>query len=432
MKNSKLVVTGIATLFASWPALGQSPFAGADTTSPIKVEVVHDGGRYLLLRGGEPYRVKGAGAGIDGLAALAAHGGNSFRTWGTDAEMLEAATRHGVTVSLCLCIGRERDGFDYDDEDAVAAQLAWAEEEVRKYKDNPALLAWIIGNEPNLEFENPKVFDAIDAISRMIHEVDGNHPTTTALAGFSGELAALVEERAPDLDFISLQLYGDAVHLPRHLEETGFDEPLLITEWGTVGYWEAPRTSWGAPIELSSSDKARAFLAAYDAAVASNPDQVIGSYAFLWGQKQERTPTWFGMFLADGTETEAVDVMHYLWNGEWPDNRAPQVDQLLLDARSASGNIVLAPGETYEASIAAADPDGDALDFRWEIMPESTATQTGGDAETVPEALPGLIQGSDRQINVTAPENPGPYRLFVYVYDAQSNAGHANIPFLVQ
>ena len=54
-------------------------------------------------------------------------------------------------------------------------------------------LAWIIGNEPNLRYTNPKVFDAINDISKMIHQVDTNHPTTTALSGFSAELATLIE-----------------------------------------------------------------------------------------------------------------------------------------------------------------------------------------------------------------------------------------------
>lgn len=222
------------------------------------------------------------------------------------------------------------------------------------------------------------MFDAIDDISTMIHEVDGKHPTTTALAGFSGELADLVAQRAPDLDFISIQMYGEIVNLPRYLEESGFEEPYFITEWGTIGHWEVPRTAWGAPIEQTSSEKARTYLAAYEAAIAADPGRALGSYVFLWGQKQERTPTWYGMFLADGTETETVDVMHYLWNGQWPDNRSPRIDSLLLDSRSAHGNVALAAGATYEAAVEAADPDGDALDFRWEVMRESTATQTGG------------------------------------------------------
>jgi hypothetical protein len=290
----------------------------------------------------------------------------------------------------------------------------------------------MIGNEPNLEFSNPRVFDAINDISRMIHDVDGAHPTTTALAGFSPELAGLIVKRTPDLDFLSIQLYGDALNLPRRIEEIGYDGPLLVTEWGATGHWEVPTTDWGAPIEQNSSEKAASYLAAYNA-IMSNPAQVFGSYVFLWGQKQERTPTWYGMFLEDGTETETVDVLHYLWNGAWPDNRSPRVEAMRLDGRTAHDSIVITAGERYTASVVANDSDGDALTFRWEIMRESEATQTGGDAEERPEALPGLIDagGNDRVI-VTAPSDPGAHRLFVYVHDGQGNAGHANIPFRVQ
>jgi Glycosyl hydrolases family 2, TIM barrel domain len=422
-----------ASLCISSRAAERPSAASPSDAAPIKVEVGTEHGRFVLLRGGRPYAVRGAGGTTD-LETLAAHGGNSLRTWSTDngQEVLDEAARYGLTVALCIDIGRERHGFDYDDAHAVAAQLEHAREEVRRYKDHPALLAWIIGNEPNLFFENPKVFDAIDGISRMIHEVDGNHPTTTALAGFSAELADLVAQRAKDLDFISIQMYGDIVNLPRYLETSGFDQPYLVTEWGAVGHWEVPTTAWGAPIEQDSSEKARSYLAAYETALAADPEQMMGSYVFLWGQKQERTPTWYGMFLADGSETETIDVMHYLWNGTWPANRAPRVGGMLLDTRTAGQSVVIVAGETYEASVDALDPDGDALDFRWEILRESTATQQGGDREAIPETLPGLVADSNReQVRVTAPPEPGVYRLFVYAYDGKGNAGHANLPFRV-
>jgi hypothetical protein len=83
--------------------------------------------------------------------------------------------------------------------------------------------------------------------------------------------------------------------------------------------------------------------------------------------------------------------------------------------------------------VSVSDPDGDELRFRWEIMRESAATQEGGDPEEVPEVLPGLIEGGETNVvDVTAPGQAGAYRLFVYIYDGQGNAGHANIPFLVE
>jgi hypothetical protein len=164
----------------------------------------------------------------------------------------------------------------------------------------------------------------------------------------------------------------------------------------------------------------------------TNSGQVFGSYVFLWGQKQERTPTWYGMFLEDGTETEAVDVMHYVWNGTWPHNRSPRIEAMHLDGRTARDSIVITAGEQYAARVIATDPDGDTLTFRWEIMRESEAVQTGGDAEETPETLPGLIDaGGSNSVLVTAPAEPGAYRLFVYVHDGQGDAGHANTPFRV-
>jgi hypothetical protein len=401
---------------------------------PVPVELVQRDGRYMLLRGGEPYTIKGAGIDGGNIAAFAAHGGTSFRTWRTDdaARLLDEAGRLGLTVILCIDIGRERQGFDYNDANAVAAQLEFARGEVLKYKDHPALLAWMIGNEANLFFENPRVFDAIGEISDMIHDVDGNHPTTTALAGFTPELAQLTGERASGLDFVSIQLYGDIVYLPQILDKIGYKKPFLVTEWGAVGHWEVPKTTWGAPIEQTSSEKADHYLESYRVAIASIPRQIFGSYVFLWGQKQERTPTWYGMFLADGSETEAIDVMHYIWNGRWPANRSPRLERMTLGGKSAHDDVRLIAGAEVDADVGACDPDEDRLSYRWELMHESSATQSGGDREEIPDRITGRIDDpGESHIVLSAPDDPGAYRLFVYIHDGNGHAAHANIPFFV-
>ena len=426
-KLMSLAATGTLAL-----ALAGQALAGQ---AAIPVEIVEQDGAYRLLRGGEPYEIRGAGLEFADLGVFAAHGGNSFRTWRTvNAQaLLDEAQSLGLTILMCIEIGRERHGFDYDDEAAVAAQLEFARQEVLKYKDHPALLGWIIGNEPNLEFRNPKVFDAINDISKMIHEVDPNHPTTTALAGISKELADLIEQRAPDLDFLSIQMYGDIVNLPRYVKKIGLKGPYMVTEWGAIGHWEVGRATWGAPIEQNSSDKAANYQKSWNVAIEPYRDQVIGAYVFLWGQKQERTPTWYGMLLEDGSKTETVDVMQRIWTGAWPDNRSPQIRSMELDGKKPEKNITLKPGKAYPAEVAASDPEGDALRYTWVVMRESGATQTGGDKEDVPEAIEGVIEAGDGpRTKLRAPEEPGPYRLFVYVHDGQGSAAHANIPFLVK
>lgn len=401
----------------------------------IPVKVVNNSGRYQLLRGGEPYEVRGAGMGSSELGVFASHGGNSIRNWSTSnaSRQLDEALKHGVTVSLCIPIRSERHGFDYNNGAAVAAQLESACREVLRYKDHPALLTWIIGNEVNLSFKNPKVFNAVNDISKMIHKLDKNHPTTTALAGFDAELAELIKSRAPDLDFVSIQLYGGIVNLSHYIRDARHRDPFFITEWGSIGHWEVGTTSWGAPIEQNSTEKAENYLKCYKKAIASNPDQIMGSYVFLWGQKQERTPTWYSMFLPDGSETESIDVMHYIWKGEWPDNRSPKIKKMVLDFKEAKRNVVLKPGHRYKARVIASDPDGDELKYQWEVRYESEATTTGGDYERPPEAISGLIEHSDADsIVIEAPAKPGAYRLFVYIHDGEGHAGHANIPFRVK
>jgi hypothetical protein len=406
--------------------------------SPVKVEVVRTAGGYQLVRGGVPYQVRGAGMARDDIARFAAHGGNSIRNWTTRDEpqdirrLLDQAYAHGVTVALGLPMKAERHGFDYDDAAAVAAQRESFRDTIIRYRDHPALLAWIVGNELNHSYTNPRVFDAVNDVARMIHELDPNHPVTTALAGFKPEVIAEAEARAPDLDFLSVQLYGSLFGMPERLRSSGFTRPFMVTEWGTIGYWEMEKTPWGAPVELTSSEKADVLLRAWREVLAPLDGQLIGSYVFKWGWKQERTPTWFGLTLGSGEETESVDVMHYLWNGQWPANRTPRVEAALLDGRGAREGVTLLAGASYTASFDVRDPDGDPLRFHWEVKRESDSQKAGGDFEEPIASIEGWLSDPAAATTTLRAAEPGQYRLFAYAYDDHGHAAHANIPFLVE
>lgn len=412
----------------------QSVFAQA-----IKVEIVEKDGQFTLLRGGEPYQVRGVGMVDTNFERAAKYGANSIRTWSVDdnaipaLELLDRAHAQGMTVSLCLEFARERHGFDYNDPEAVAKQFEESRERVMRYKDHPALLTWIIGNEVNFDFTNPKVFDAVNQVAAMIKEIDPNHPTTTALAGFDKQALEAIDERAPALDFISFQMYADIVNLPKYVKEYGYSKPYFVTEWGAVGHWEVFNTKWGAPVENTSSEKANNYEKSYLQVLQPYVGQALGNYVFLWGQKQEKTPTWYGMFLDSGEETEPVDIMHYIWTGEWPENRSPRISPILLDGKRPFDNVFLFSGKKYKAALKVVEPDNDKYVVRWAVRKETTSTKVGGDAEYVPPIIDGLIVKSDgSQATIKAPEEPGAYRLFAYVYDNQGNAAHANFPFYVK
>jgi hypothetical protein len=305
-------------------------------------------------------------------------------------------------------------------------------EEVKSLKDHPALLIWGIGNELNLRYTNPKVWDAVNAIAKMIHEVDPNHPTTTSLAGISEREVALIKERCPDLDILSIQMYGDLPNLPNLIKAAKWEGPYMVTEWGATGHWEVPTTDWGAPIEENSTVKASKYLNRYNGGIAVDTTHCLGSYVFLWGQKQERTPTWYGVFLEDGQTTESVDVMQYIWSGKWPENRTPQITNFTLNGKTAYDNVTLDIGVDNTATFTVTDHEGDPLKYSWEVLPESTDLGDGGDFESRPQSVDGLfISNKDGVLHFKTPE-PGKYRLFAYANDGFNHSATANIPFLVK
>ncbi|TKS56212.1 glycoside hydrolase family 2 TIM barrel-domain containing protein [Mesohalobacter halotolerans] len=388
---------------------------------------------YRIFLNDEPFYVDGAGVGKGDLETLASHGANSFRTWSTQnaKEILDKAQKLDLKVMMGIWVGLERQGFDYNDQKAVKTQLDRIRQEVLAYKDHPALMSWAIGNELNLSSKNPKVWDAVNEISEMIHELDPNHLTTTPLAGIDKKYVDLIAKRAPDLDFLSVQLYAGIENLPELIEQSNYQGGLMVTEWGATGYWEVDKTSWGAPIENNSSVKADLYKNRYIKFIKTNK-QIMGSYVFLWGQKQERTPTWFGMLMADGNETESVDVMHYLWTGKWPENRSPRLIDFTLEGKRAIDNIKLKKNKTYTTKVSVKDPDGDKLNYRWEIMRESQSQKSGGDKEKIPETIDGYFSTDNHTTTFKAPSDSGAYRLFIYVEDGHQHTAHANIPFLVE
>ncbi|MGI4738586.1 MAG: glycoside hydrolase family 2 TIM barrel-domain containing protein [Janthinobacterium lividum] len=414
--------------FASLPVVASPPAA------PVKVTVQQANGRYRLLRAGQPYFVKGAG-GSQYPERLAAYGGNSIRTWGTGEapQVLAAANQYHLTVMLGLDVARERHGFDYNDAAAVAAQLQKIKGEVLKYKDNPAVLLWGIGNELNLDYTNPKVWDAVNDIAQMIHEVDPNHPTSTVLAGVGKREVEYIKARCPAVDILSINTYAGLATLPKQIADAGWAGPYLVAEWGPTGHWEGPQTPWKASVEETSSQKAAVYKSRYEASVVQDRAHCLGSYVFLWGQKQERTPTWYGLFTEDGQETEVMDVLQYEWSGHYPPNRAPHIASFTLDGKTATQAVTLKPGQPVAVQQTITDPDADMLFLRWELLPESTDLKQGGDREARPTPLP-LEMGTNklRQASFVVPTRPGAYRLFVYAEDKHGNVATGNIPFLVQ
>ncbi|MFZ5940970.1 MAG: glycoside hydrolase family 2 TIM barrel-domain containing protein [Bacteroidota bacterium] len=409
-----------------------------DNWKAAHVELKETAGKYRLYVDGKEFYVKGAGCEFGDIPALARHGANAFRTWRVDngqqtgLEVLELARENGLMVVMGLDIARERHGFDYNDTALVRQQYIEMTRQIDMYKDHPALLAWGLGNELNLRATNPKVWDAINAIGAYIHKVDPNHPTTTMLAGISKADADYLTTNCPEIDFLSVQMYGDIVNLAQRIADAGYTGPYLVTEWGATGHWEVPVTSWNAPYEQSSSEKADAIKYRYESVIQKDDSLCLGSFVFLWGQKQERTPTWYGLFTEKGEETEAIDVMHFFWTGAWPENRSPRIQFASLEDVPRYQDIFLKAGDICTCKYLITDPDEDVLSYRVEILSEATDLGDGGDVESRPVTHEVRdLSFNNEGFTFRAPEASGAYRLFLYTSDGHNHVATINFPFFV-
>jgi len=407
---------------------------------PSKVELKKQSQNYQLSVDGNPFYIKGAGLELGSIKSLADYGGNAFRTWRVDngeksgLEILDEAQRYGLMVCMGLDVARERHGFDYSDKQAVAQQLAAIEQDILALKDHPALLMWGIGNELNLRHSNPKVWNAVDDISKMIHRLDPNHPTTTMLAGAEPEVIKLVVARCPDLDLLSFQLYGEIDQLPDYLSQSGFSGAYTVSEWGATGHWESACTDWDRPFEANSSVKAGCYQQRFIDYIAADRRQCLGSFVFLWGQKQERTPTWYGVFLEQGQHTESAQVMGTLWTSQAPEQPVARLLALDIEGLQAPASIYLTEQKNYAARVTVDYQQPETLSYHWELLKEvdKKLESDGGDFEPRPETV--WHQRGDSsldRVEFPAPA-PGEYRLFVLVVDSHGGAATANLPVLVE
>ena len=412
-----------------------------------KVSVKNVNGQYNFYINDSVFNIKGIGFNYEYRADfenLKKTGANAIRTWSSkNADtILAAAEKFDLKVALGINIGKELWGFDYNDSVAVKKQYARVTKIIDQYKNHPNLLCWVVGNELNLLFDengdlkdvNPKVYEAMNAIVDYIHKNDPNHPVTMTFAGVIPEHLKVALDKIPQLDIVSVQVYADLENVEERMKATGISKPYMITEFGPKGFWEMPKTSWNREIEEPSGPKVDGILKRIQKGILENTSgQCLGGFAFVWGQKHERTPTWYGMHHEDGKQTAYIDMLTQLWTGKFPKNRAPRVDSLLLNKQKATDNIHLKTSSTYTAKVFASDPDNDELSYTWEIAQEVEKRSQGGEKEIKPARIPvEIIKNENGEFTFITPNETGEYRILVYVYDGKNKAGNANIPFLIK
>ena len=131
------------------------------------------------------------------------------------------------------------EGTDYSNPQQRANMLKSVEEMVRRYKDEPYILMWILGNENNLQgnthtnaSQNPEVYARfVNEAAVLIKKIDGHHPV--AISNGADFLLEDFAKYAPDVDIFGLNKYsvGGFGELWNRVSAV-YDRPVMLTEFG--------------------------------------------------------------------------------------------------------------------------------------------------------------------------------------------------------
>eukprot|EP00440_Ansanella_granifera_P014280 gb/GFBE01015523.1/.p1 GENE.gb/GFBE01015523.1/~~gb/GFBE01015523.1/.p1 ORF type:complete len:625 (+),score=124.42 gb/GFBE01015523.1/:1-1875(+) len=445
--------------------LGAWSLAGAER---IWINQSDDGWRIMSDADalGHEGTIRGAG-GFVMLSQAAAAGADALRTWDLDQlnGTLETAEALGLKISAGIWLDHDGSHYqnctDMDNDDYWQSELSRILHGVRAYKNSSAVLWWTVGNEielpNNVTAGTDCIWRRVEWVAQRVKAEDPNHPVGTVLAGTHKLKVQNIARLCPSLDFLGVNSYGEASLLVgSQLKSWGWTLPYALMEFGPTGHWASPVTAWGSYIEESSSEK----VPRYDATCHGCYDDplCIGSFAFVWGWKWEKTGTWYGVFNSwpevtenvpvncPECESEVVGVLQKCWTGEHKETVAPSIESVSLDGAVLDGMRFSVDLQLATLSVNATQPQGKPLTALWAVTEEVVSTAIGGAFEDTNPLLEHLFVNSSSnstgiglsvQLNASRLDMDSSYRLYIFVREdpkfCGDNCSHhesvASLPF---
>jgi len=211
---------------------------------------------------------------------------------------------HGIYVMLMNPVGAYTvnsgaswdQGTDYRDPEQCKRMMEALQKTVEKVKDEPWLLAYILGNENNMSADytgvnatrtNAAVYPEayakfLNEAAALVHRLDPNHPVGVGNLGMG--LVDVYAKLAPELDFIGVNAYPAMGGFGSLWLEarTYFDRPVVITEFGCDSYWTGK-----GPDETTQANYLRHCWddIVYNAAGEPGEGNAIGGIVFEWADE---------------------------------------------------------------------------------------------------------------------------------------------------
>ncbi len=401
------------------------------------VQVNQNGEGYTLLRAGKPFRIHGASGQPRYLRELAEAGGNCLRVYDTLGlgQVLDSAHHYGIAVIADLPLPKSRYLQFYRDPEQVSATYEAYQALVRRHKGHPALLMWMLGNELDFPYKPnyAPFYSVYNDLLDMIKREDGQHPVATALTNFQRRTLTNIRLKVPGLDILGINTFGLLKDLKKDMADFAWmwDGPYFVSEWSINGYWEMPKTAWGAPLENAGWKKREELLQRFRREMPTDDPRFLGSCMFYWGQKQELTATWFNAFTENRQPTDLYAAYAGLRADTLQHLPAPGVDYMLIEGMGGQDHIMLNPREVYHAELVFSAPPGSGLQTQWSLRSEDWYSLELDTLVPVVEYSHLLIEADTLRLKFRTPGKEGPYRLFATLQYPNSIAATVNAPIYV-
>ncbi len=388
-------------------------------------------GNWQLTVDGIPWTVKGltwgppVGEAAARMPELHAIGVNTVRTWGTDGTtqpLLDAAAANGIKVVSGFWLqpgGGPGSGgcVDYTaDTNYKNTMLAEIRKWVTAYRTHPGVLMWNVGNESvlgmqncysgtQLEQERIAYTRFVDEAAQAIHALDTNHPVTSTDA-WTGAWP-YYKAYAPNLDLYSVNSYARVCQVKQDWLAGGYTKPYLITETGPAGEWEVPDDVNGVPAEPTDQQKRDGYVNAWNCVLA-HPGVALGATLFHYGTEGDFGGVWFNI-TTGGEKRLSWYAVRKLYSGQTGGNTPP-----VIASMNVSRVTDVPAGGTFTVTAGVSDPDGDPIAYTMGY----NSKYINGAAGLIPASFTG-----SGTFTVTAPQQLGVWKLYLYARDGHGNVG---------
>lgn len=372
---------------------------------------------------------------MEDFAGIREMGANTIRRYSAgiyDENILNAARQNNLKVLYGFWLDAKVDY--YDDSTQLAEYASEIENKVIRYKDDTTVFAWCLGNEtwgllkhsfsqPYLSKVRHSYILFLEELAEKIHSLDSLHPVITAVE-HTKELPAELQELhtyVPAIDAVGVNSYY--LENIRELDSIAGvyypGKPYLVSEFGPKGYWNpylSKLKNDSILEEEGDREKGAYYAMQWKNFIEGKKKNNLGGCAFCWHDRLEGTATWFGITDYKGRRKPLYYALKEVWTGT--KQKSPITP---FDIEWEEDSLV--PGAYAAFKVKMYHKPSGSYQYEWFLRKETSM-----------EDFPGYIRqfNNGKRIFMKIPDEPGMYRLYLYINDGQGNVSTISHPIPVE